>query len=224
MRSRPAFVAARWASITAVSVAPRQSATTLTCFAPVISWMTSSACERPLAEVVLEADVAERLVRVAVADAEHRVAVLDRPLGEALARREVHHVVLVDPGRAEQDRRLVDRLGRGRVLDQLHQPVAVDDLARGRREVLAELELRRVDLARPAAVVDDVVDEVRQPADDARAAGLERPLERGRVARAGSSSARARRPAARPRTPPCRRARRRSPPAASSFIVRAQSR
>src|SRR5690242_21290836 len=46
-------------------------------------------------------------VRVAVADLEHRVAVPDRPLSEALPRREIHDVVLVDPRRAEQERDLV---------------------------------------------------------------------------------------------------------------------
>ncbi len=46
-RSRPAFVRARWPSMTAVSVAPRQSDAMLTCFAPVISSITSSALSGP---------------------------------------------------------------------------------------------------------------------------------------------------------------------------------
>ena len=56
-------------------------------------------------------------VRVAVADREHRAAVLDGPLDEAAAGREVHDVVLVDPRRAGQQRDRVHLLGLRRVLD-----------------------------------------------------------------------------------------------------------
>ena len=62
---------------------------------------------RPVEQVVVERDVAHRLVGVAVADREHGVAVLDRPLDEAPPRREVHDVVLVDPRRAAEQRDLV---------------------------------------------------------------------------------------------------------------------
>ena len=69
--------------------------------------------------------------RVDVADGEHGAPVLDGPLDEAAARREVHHVVLVDPRRARQQRRGVHLLGLRLVLQQLHEVVAEHHL-RGR--------------------------------------------------------------------------------------------
>ena len=127
--------------------------------------------------------LAHVLGRVEVADREDRAAVLDGPLDEAAAGREVHHVVLVDPGRAAQQRPGVDLLGLRRVLDELHELVAEHDLARGRGEVAAHLEAAGVDLARPAVVVDQVVEEGHRALDDARARGVERPLQGGRVQR-----------------------------------------
>src|SRR5206468_9152800 len=50
--------------------------------------------QRAPEQVVVEGDVAHRLVGVPVADGEHRVAVGDGPLHEAAARRQVHDVVL----------------------------------------------------------------------------------------------------------------------------------
>ena len=106
---------------------------------------------------------------------------LHSPLQQAAAGGQVHDVVLVDPGRAGQQRDLVHLLGLRRVLDQLHELVAEDDLALGRGQVLAEPERPPVDLLRPAAVVGQVVGEVTGPGQHAGAAGLERPLQRGRV-------------------------------------------
>ena len=64
---------------------------------------------------------------------------------------------------------------------QLHQLVAVHHLARREGQVAADLEPAGVDLARPALVVDQVVEELLRALDQAAAAGVERPLERGRV-------------------------------------------
>ena len=60
---------------------------------------------------------------------------------------EIEDVELVDPGRHDQQRPLQHRLGRRRVLDELHQIVLEDHLAGRDREVAADLELRRVGLA-----------------------------------------------------------------------------
>ena len=136
---------------------------------------------RAVDEVIVERHAAHGGVRVAVGDREHGPLVLYRPLQEAAAGRQVHDVVLVDPRRAGQHRDRTD-LGRlRRVLDELHQVVLEHDLARGGGEVFADPERPGVDLARPAAVVEHVVDEVAGPGDQAGPAGLKRPLERGRI-------------------------------------------
>ena len=109
------------------------------------------------------------------------MAVVDRPLDEAAPGGQVHHVVLVDPGRAAQDRRLVGGAGRRRVLEQLHQGVAEHHLALGGGQVLAQGERGGVDLAGLAAVADQVVEEVVDPLGGAAPAGVEGPLEGGRV-------------------------------------------
>ena len=149
--------------------------------APVISAMTSRASARAVDQVVIQGDAAHRGVRVAVGDREHGPLVLHGPFQEAAARRQVHHVVLVDPRRAGQHRHRADVGRLRRVLDQLHQLVPEHHLARGRGEVLADGERPGVDLARQAAVVEQVIDEMAGPGSHAGPAGLQRPLERGRV-------------------------------------------
>ena len=128
---------------------------------------------RPLEPVVLEAELAQRAVGVAIADGEAALPVLDGPLDQALPRREVGDVVLVDPGRAEEQRGLVDLLGLGLVLDQLDQRRAVDHLARGDRHVHAELEAAGVDLRGPAPVVPQVREHVLRAPRQAGPAGVE---------------------------------------------------
>ncbi len=132
--------------------------------------------DRPVELVVVEGHEAHGLVGVAIADREHRVSVLDRPLGEAPLRCEVHDVVLVDPGGAEKQRHPVDRLGLRRILDELHEVVAEHDLPRRHREVLADGERAARHLAGKPPVRGDVVQEVAQSADQAQAAGVERLL------------------------------------------------
>ena len=106
---------------------------------------------------------------------------LHGPLYEALTRRQIHDVVLVYPGRAEQQRDLVHFGGCRCVLDQLDQLAAVDHLPLGRGHVHTEGERRRVDLPRPPAVVPQVVDEVACAAHQALAAGVEGGPQRDRV-------------------------------------------
>ena len=136
---------------------------------------------QPVVEVVLERDAAHRRPGVAPGDREHRALVLDRPLQEAAPGGQVHDVVLVDPRRAGQQRDRVHLLGLRRVLDQLHELVPEHDLALGGGQVLAERERTPVHLLRAALVVGQVVGEVARSGQHARAARLERPLERGRV-------------------------------------------
>ncbi len=115
---------------------------------------------RPVDQVVVHRRLRHVGGRVDVADREDGAPVLHGPLDEAAARREIHDVVLVDPRRARQQRRGVHLLGLGLVLQQLHQVVAEHHLRRGHREVAAHLEAARVHLARPAAVVAQVVEEL----------------------------------------------------------------
>ena len=121
--------------------------------------------------------------RVAIADREHCPVVLHGPFDEAALRRQIHHVVLVDPRRTAQQRCGVDLRRLRLVLDQLHELVAVDDLARRRRDVLAEDERGGVDLPRSAAVGPHVVDEVLGAVEYAAAPGFEGTFERRGIGR-----------------------------------------
>src|SRR5665213_1125523 len=109
-------------------------------------------------EVVGETKVAHALVGVAVAKDETVVVVLYRPLDEALVRRQVHDVVLVDPRRTEEQWHFVDLLGLGSVLDEFDQLVAKDNGPGRRGEVDADLEARTIGLAWPATVIAHVVE------------------------------------------------------------------
>jgi hypothetical protein len=113
---------------------------------------------------------------------------LHRPLDQAASGREIHHVVLVDPRWAGQQRRGVNGVGLGQVLQQFHDVVAVDDLARRGGHVLAEPEGAGVDLTRSAIVVEDVVDAVAGPGHHAAAASVEGALERRRGDDRGASA------------------------------------
>jgi hypothetical protein len=58
----------------------------------------------------------------------------------SVSQRHVQDIELVDPGRKEEDRRLSHGLGQRRILDELEQFVAEDDLALRGGDVFAELE------------------------------------------------------------------------------------
>ena len=108
--------------------------------APVIRSMASSAASGTLGHVVLERLVGEPGIRVDPGDDEHGVALLDRPAHEGVLRREVQDIELVDPGRDDQQRHLVDGLRRRVVLDELHEVVAQHDLAGRDGDIAADLE------------------------------------------------------------------------------------
>ena len=124
----------------------------------------------PEAAVVVEGQAPVLGGRIAPGDAEDGVAPAHQPADQRIPRREVEDVVLHDPGRDDQHRLGEDGLGRGGVLDQLDQVVAVDHLARGDRHFVAGAEglgARRGRAGRgPAQVVDPVapaLDEVHAP-------------------------------------------------------------
>ena len=103
--------------------------------------------QNPLAHIGFEPFVGEALVRVDPRNDEHSQALCHRPADERLLRIEIEYVELVDPGRDDQERALVDLRRRGRVLDELDELVAKDHLAGGVREIDAELEGASVHLA-----------------------------------------------------------------------------
>ena len=108
---------------------------------------------------------------------------LGRPLDERVLRLEVEDVELVDPRRHDQQRRLVDLLGRRRVLDELDQLVLEHDLARRGRDVLADLEGLHVGLAdrELALAALEVGQQVLQALDQVLALALDRRLHDLRV-------------------------------------------
>ena len=82
------------------------------------------------ARVGVEVPVGVALGRVAPGDREHLLAVLDRVLHHAAARRQVGDVVLVDHRRREQQRPLAHLRGLRLVLDELEHRRAQHDRAR----------------------------------------------------------------------------------------------
>jgi hypothetical protein len=94
----------------------------------------------PQGAVVVEAEVAVVVVRVLPGDHEDREPLVEKEFDERVLRPQVEDVILHDPSRDEQDGLGPHGLGPRLVLDELDQPVAVDDLARRHGQRLADLE------------------------------------------------------------------------------------
>ncbi|MCY1294065.1 hypothetical protein D9M70_433470 [compost metagenome] len=135
-------------------------------------------------DVGRQAPLALRLGRVAPADDEGLQIVAQAEARQALFRRQVEHVELVDLWWHHQQRPLVHALGDGLVLDQLQHVIAIDHRAFGGGEVLADLEGVHVHLARHAAVFHQVLGQVGKTVQQALAAGFEEALDRCRVGHA----------------------------------------
>jgi len=84
--------------------------------------------------IVVQADVTVPMIRVFPGDHENGMSACDEPLHQGVLRRQIQHVVFHDPGRNDQGRFGKDRLGHRCVLDQLHQIIAQNYLAFGRRD------------------------------------------------------------------------------------------
>ena len=129
-----------------------------------------------LMHVVLEGLQREARVRVHPACDEDRVALVEAPLHQRLLGAEIEDVVLVDPGRVDDEGALVDLSRRRLVLDELHQVVLEDDLAGRGRDVLAETEgghVRLLDLDVAVAALD-VLEQMLHAGDEVLAVGGER--------------------------------------------------
>ena len=139
--------------------------------------------ERAETHVVLEALLRVRLGRVDPGDHEDAVPALQHVAHQAVLRPHVEDVVLVDPGRHEEQRALALGLGQRLVLDELHQVVLVDDLARRRRQVATDNERLLVvggDVEAAFAVLQ-IVQQVPEPVQDALALGFDESVAGGRV-------------------------------------------
>ncbi len=103
--------------------------------------------EDAFAHIALEILGGVARIRIDPGNAEDGQPLRHAPADEALLRVEVEDVELVDPGRHDQQRPLQHLWRRGRVLDQLDDLVAEDDLARCRRDIDTDLEGAAVGLA-----------------------------------------------------------------------------
>src|SRR6266404_7433505 len=82
--------------------------------------------------------MSETLVRIDPGNHEYRMSLIHGPLDERVLGPQVEHIILVDPGRHDEERSPLDLGGRGSVLDQLHQLVLKDDLPGCGSDVLTE--------------------------------------------------------------------------------------
>ncbi|MCY1266320.1 hypothetical protein D9M70_147280 [compost metagenome] len=134
-------------------------------------------------DVGRQAPLALLLGRVAPADDEGLHVVAQAESRQALFRAQVENVELVDLRRYHQQWAFMHLLGDRLVLDQLQHVVAKDHRALGHTKGLADLECTHVDLARHAAVMHQVLGQVREAVEQALATGFEEALDRRRVGR-----------------------------------------
>ena len=141
---------------------------------PVARSIASSAERTPSLQVIVERQGRVAFVRVDPGDHEDGVAALDRPADERIVRPQIEDIELVDPGRNDQERFAVDRLGARLVLNELHHRGLADDRPGAGGDVAAHLEGVHVGLsgAQPVLRVPDVFREPTQSAHQAFAPGL----------------------------------------------------
>ncbi|MNF70171.1 hypothetical protein D3C84_520720 [compost metagenome] len=135
-------------------------------------------------DVGRQAPLALFLGRVAPADDEGLQVAAQAVARQAFFRAQVEHVELVDLWWYHQQRTLVHLLGGGAVLDQFQHVVAENHGPLAGAQALADFEGAHVDLARHAAVVDQVLGQVGEAVEQALAAGLEEAFDRRGVGRA----------------------------------------
>jgi hypothetical protein len=87
------------------------------------------------AQIVVHAEAAIGRRGILPGNHEHAVSAPDQIIDHRVGRRQVEHVVLHDPRRDDEHGLGKNRGSGGGILDQLHQLVAHDDFAGGRRQV-----------------------------------------------------------------------------------------
>ena len=108
---------------------------------------------------------------------------IHRPTDEGILRAQVKNVIFVDPGRQDQQRALQHFLSGGRILDQLHQIILINNLARRDGDILAHLELafiRHAD-AKVALPAFKVGQQIGQALQQILATGLRRAAQHFRI-------------------------------------------
>jgi cytochrome P450 len=144
--------------------------------------LTTSIADRIRAAYASMPSGPERSVRVAPAEHEHLQAAAHRVLHETAARPQVQEVVAADRRRDDQHRLPPHRPGGRRVLDDLGQLVAVHDGARRDGQIRPDRERATVRLRRHAPIRPNIPPPLPRAPGHARAPGIERPLERRRIA------------------------------------------
>ncbi len=145
--------------------------------------MASTAASVPLLQVVVESQLGELLVRVHPRNHEHGMTLVDRPFDVRVLLAQVEDVVLIDPGRDDQEGALEHLFGGRAELQQLHQLVLEHHLAGRRGDVLAHLEGGGVGHAdaQLAFAVLHVAQQVVEPLDQVLTVTLERFAENLRI-------------------------------------------
>ena len=92
--------------------------------------------------------------RILPGNHEHRIALRDEIADKRVLRRQIEDIIFHDPGRHDQDRLRPHVRRRRRILNELDQAIAKDDLARRDRDVASNLRTLRRRLAfRPSPAV-----------------------------------------------------------------------
>ena len=136
-------------------------------------------------DVIVPGVVLGHLVGRPPGNDEDAEALVRQPPDQRVLLAQIHDVVFVDPWREDEQRALINFLGRRLELEQLDQLVAEDDLAGRRRDILADLERRLVRLAdgQAAIALGDIGACIAQPINKALPAGLQHGAQGRRVGR-----------------------------------------
>ena len=94
-------------------------------------------------QIIVEADVVHRFIRVLPAGDEYRKPLIGQVLDQTFTGIQVQDVELVDPRRDDDDRHRLHFFRRRRVVDQLQHAITEHHLARRRRQILADGECVR---------------------------------------------------------------------------------
>ncbi|EDT40094.1 hypothetical protein BamMEX5DRAFT_4113 [Burkholderia ambifaria MEX-5] len=140
----------------------------------------------PVAQIVVEPEVARLRTRVAPRHGKHGVAGIDQETDQRIVRLQIEDVVLHDPRRHDQDRLVRDPRRRRLVLQQFAQRVAPDDAARRDGHVASRQIRSRVMCMRAAGTLElrlRILQPVQGACREIRAAAGHRRVEHDRIGR-----------------------------------------